>query len=113
MKKTLTLLALALTCSMANVDTSALTTGLTSMDTVEKSEVITREIRSFRNIREHREIRQPRNIEIKKIREVPSFRLARLNREMRDNRFIVQTIRESRKVRYVRSQEEFHLASLK
>jgi hypothetical protein len=113
MKKALTLLALSLTYVMANISTPSLTTNSQEIDTRNKSKIIIREIRTFRDIRQNRKVRQTRTIQIEEKRKAPSFRLTRASREIRENRFIAQTIRESRNVHYVRIQKKVRLASVK
>lgn len=105
MKRSLILLAITLTSSMAN--TSVNPTESQSMDILTKNQTVIREIRNFRETPKNRVLK----IEI--TREIPSSRLTRVNREIRENRFIVQTARESRRVRYVLVQNRLHLARLK
>jgi len=110
MKKTLMILALTLTNSMAAIDAPSTITNSEHIKVEMNPEIITREIRPSRQIRENREVPQARSITIE---EAPSPRLARVSREVREDRFIVHSIRENRKVRYVVLQNNLHIAGLK
>jgi hypothetical protein len=104
MKTTLSILALTLTISMANIDTSSLSKTPKQIGTLTKAEVNTRVVRESRKVRETRSITTIKT---------SSFRLARASRQIRTNRFIAQVPRESRKTRHILTQNEVHFASLK
>ena len=113
MKKSLFLLAISLTLSLANDNSSKNITASQSIDRLTKGTTIIREVPTLRNVRKSRETRKPRIITISETREVPSFRLARGSRKIRENRLIVQTTRASRKICHLAVQNTLHLAHLK
>ena len=110
MNKTFIILVLGISSSIANINSPSPTSSSKSMNTLIKPEIITREMRILRNVRKNREVRK---IESFIIREVPSLRLARVNRQIRENRFITQTIRENRQIRHTLIQDKVHFAHLK
>lgn len=105
MKRTLIILALTLTSSIANISTPLVTNNSKHITIEKKSEIITREIRTSRNIRPSRQVR--------KTRVVPALRFSRESREIHNNRFIVQETRKKRKTRHLLSQDNLYFANLK
>ena len=112
MKKILISLTLLLTISMASTETSH-TTDAQNISKLTKGQIILREARTSRTARESRNTRENSINEREVIKDLSSFRIARINREVREERLIVQILRESRNIRHVFMQEKLHLASLK
>ena len=110
MKKTLISLTLLLTLSMASTETSSVTNAK-NIDILTKGQIVLREARTFRTARVAREARSVQRTtrlnrearetdisKIEKIKDLSSLHLTRVSRKIRENRLIVQTIRETRKV---------------
>jgi hypothetical protein len=116
MKRTLIILTLALTSSIANISTPSITTNSKHMDTGKKPEITIKKNCTSRNVRVSREIRKNRNVKIEKIEKTevePSLRRSRGSREIRENRFIVQKTRKSRDIRHVLIQDKLYFVNLK
>jgi hypothetical protein len=112
MKKILIILALALTSSLANVDTSPIVPSSKHMDK-EKASELTREARTTRSTRQTRKVREARNITTRETIKISSYPLARVSRKIRENRLVTHITRESRKIRHILIQDRLHFAKLK
>ena len=115
MKKILISLTLLLTISIASTDVPN-ATNAENINILTKGQVVLREAREnreLRTLRSTRESREISTIKIEKIKKLSSLPLTRESRKIRENRFVVKTTRESRKIHHILVQDKLHFASLK